>query len=255
MELAHGADPRRCIRTLPVPPPSDKMRSCSGCSGGWASSNWPRASQGAIAASCSPISVRMSSRSRARVEIPSGPRRRDRSHQLEGRFLHLNTNKRSVVIDPDAPDATEQLWRLLERADLVVEVSGAGDLARYGLSWATVHERMPTLVVVSISGFRRHRPLRRLQVERPDGASHERRPPAAAQRPAGSGQATGPGGAVLRRQHGGGRRAGRGAVGPVRRRRAASSTAPRSRPWPRCRPGPRSSSPITTEAAETDPVS
>ena len=70
-----------------------------------------------------------------------------------GGFLHLNTNKRSVVIDPDAPDATDRLWRLLECADLVVEVSGAGDLARYGLTWATVHERMPTLVVVSISGF------------------------------------------------------------------------------------------------------
>jgi crotonobetainyl-CoA:carnitine CoA-transferase CaiB-like acyl-CoA transferase len=92
-----------------------------------------------------------------KVEGPGGDPIRGASEgsrsSVGGAFLHLNTNKRSVVIDPDAPGATDRVWRLLESADLVVEVSGAGDLATYGLSWGHVHERLPALVVVSISGF------------------------------------------------------------------------------------------------------
>jgi len=86
---------------------------------------------------------------RRRGEGPAAPDGTRRS----GAFLHLNTNKRSVVVDPADPDARERLWRLLERARLVVEVRHQGCLARYGISFEELHERVPGLSVVHISGF------------------------------------------------------------------------------------------------------
>ena len=70
-----------------------------------------------------------------------------------GAFVHLNTNKRSTVVDPGAPGSRERLERLVDGAHLVIEETGRGRLRTWGKTWSDVHERWPRLSVVSISGF------------------------------------------------------------------------------------------------------
>ncbi|MBO0730192.1 MAG: CoA transferase, partial [Acidimicrobiaceae bacterium] len=83
-----------------------------------------------------------------KLERPSG----DRLREQAGAFAHLNLNKRSVVGDP-AGEGQAWVWRLLERADLVVETTDCGCLRDWGTTWEEVHTRFPQLVVTSISGF------------------------------------------------------------------------------------------------------
>ncbi len=76
-----------------------------------------------------------------KVETSDG----DRLRQRPGMFLHLNTNKRSVVTDDLVP--------LLGRADVVIESSGWGDLASWGVDVGALRTEQPSLVVTTISGF------------------------------------------------------------------------------------------------------
>ncbi|HLY83920.1 MAG TPA: CoA transferase, partial [Acidimicrobiales bacterium] len=84
-----------------------------------------------------------------RRSFPSAP---PRGEWRGGTWMHLNTNKRSSVVDPADPDGSGRLWGLLERADLVI-ASGPGSLGDWGLGWEELHEKLPGLSVVSISGF------------------------------------------------------------------------------------------------------
>jgi crotonobetainyl-CoA:carnitine CoA-transferase CaiB-like acyl-CoA transferase len=80
-----------------------------------------------------------------KVERAAGDPLRER----RGAFAHLNTNKRSVVRD----DRAQRLTVLLQRADVVIQTLGAGDLGAFGTTWEDVRERYPSLVLVTISGF------------------------------------------------------------------------------------------------------
>ncbi|HZQ57021.1 MAG TPA: CoA transferase [Acidimicrobiales bacterium] len=73
------------------------------------------------------------------------PAQGDRLRQREGMFLHLNTNKHSVVADDIAP------W--LRRAHVVIESLGWGDLASRGVDVDVLRMELPSLVVATISGF------------------------------------------------------------------------------------------------------
>jgi crotonobetainyl-CoA:carnitine CoA-transferase CaiB-like acyl-CoA transferase len=96
-----------------------------------------------------------------KVEAPVGDELRHREstaigsdgHFRGGAFLHLNTNKRSTVIDAVNPDNSQLLGRLLDRSQLVIEAAGRGCLAAWGFQWEQIRERVPGLSVVSISGF------------------------------------------------------------------------------------------------------
>ncbi len=96
-----------------------------------------------------------------KVERPSGdPLRYDPRSPMgpdgvhrSGAFMHFNTNKRSMVLDPSMPDDVATLRRLLIDAHLVVEARGHGTLADYGLLWEDLHQAFPGLNVVHISGF------------------------------------------------------------------------------------------------------
>jgi crotonobetainyl-CoA:carnitine CoA-transferase CaiB-like acyl-CoA transferase len=96
-----------------------------------------------------------------KVEGPSGDALRHRESIAReadglfrgGAFLHLNTNKRSTVIDAADVDGSERLGRLLDGSQLVIEATGNGRLSTLGFSWDSIHERVPGLSVVSISGF------------------------------------------------------------------------------------------------------
>src|SRR5579862_5302699 len=79
-----------------------------------------------------------------KVEPPSGDRLRERP----GAFAHLNTNKRSVVLEPGT-----SLDPLLRDADIVIESLGWGDLGGRGVDVSALRARQPAVVVATISGF------------------------------------------------------------------------------------------------------
>jgi crotonobetainyl-CoA:carnitine CoA-transferase CaiB-like acyl-CoA transferase len=81
----------------------------------------------------------------------SGPRDADGLCR-SGAFLHFNTNKRSVVVDPTTPAGRSRLDRLLGRADLLVDDTGRGS-AEWALGWDELRDRYPRLSVVRISPF------------------------------------------------------------------------------------------------------
>jgi crotonobetainyl-CoA:carnitine CoA-transferase CaiB-like acyl-CoA transferase len=68
-------------------------------------------------------------------------------------FLSLNSGKRSLGLDFRSPLAAEALDRLLASSHFLVENARPGSLARYGLDWEAVHERYPSIVFGSISGY------------------------------------------------------------------------------------------------------
>jgi crotonobetainyl-CoA:carnitine CoA-transferase CaiB-like acyl-CoA transferase len=83
-----------------------------------------------------------------KVEPPAGGELRSRA----GAWLHLNTNKHSVVIEPGGAGRAE-VSGLLAGADLVVESPGRGDLDGFGLRRDQVRRDHPALVIASVSGF------------------------------------------------------------------------------------------------------
>ncbi len=68
-------------------------------------------------------------------------------------FLSANRNKESLVLDLKDPDHLDVLWRLIERADVLVENFRPGTMAKMGLDWPDVRERNPGLVYARITGF------------------------------------------------------------------------------------------------------
>jgi crotonobetainyl-CoA:carnitine CoA-transferase CaiB-like acyl-CoA transferase len=70
-----------------------------------------------------------------------------------GAFLHLNTNKRSITADVSETADRERVDSLIGSADLVIETKGNGPTDPWDLQWQVLHERCPTVSVVSISGF------------------------------------------------------------------------------------------------------
>jgi crotonobetainyl-CoA:carnitine CoA-transferase CaiB-like acyl-CoA transferase len=73
--------------------------------------------------------------------------------------LHLNTNKRSVVIDAEVnDDGAGLLGRMVAKADLVIDSTAPGTLDGWGLGWEVVHAAHPDLVLVSVTGFGQYGP-------------------------------------------------------------------------------------------------
>jgi crotonobetainyl-CoA:carnitine CoA-transferase CaiB-like acyl-CoA transferase len=65
----------------------------------------------------------------------------------------LGRNKRSVVLDLKQPTDLDQLLRLVDGADVLVENLRPGALERLGLDPATLLARNPRLVITRVSGF------------------------------------------------------------------------------------------------------
>jgi crotonobetainyl-CoA:carnitine CoA-transferase CaiB-like acyl-CoA transferase/citrate lyase beta subunit len=70
-----------------------------------------------------------------------------------GYFQSVNRNKRSIVLDLTSDADREQLLRLVEGADLLVENYRVGVMERLGLSYETLAERNPRLVYTAVRGF------------------------------------------------------------------------------------------------------
>lgn len=68
-------------------------------------------------------------------------------------FISMNRGKRSITIDIAQPAGQALVRQLAADSDILIENFKAGDLARYGLDYASLREVSPRLVYCSISGF------------------------------------------------------------------------------------------------------
>ena len=73
-------------------------------------------------------------------------------------FMHVNRNKRSVVLDLKSGRGVEALKRLVKVSDVVVENFRPGVMDRLGLGYEALREVNPGIVYASISGFGQYGP-------------------------------------------------------------------------------------------------
>jgi formyl-CoA transferase/CoA:oxalate CoA-transferase len=81
-------------------------------------------------------------------------------HDESTYFMAVNRNKQSLTLNLKHPAGQDVLWRLIDRADVLVENFRAGLMDRLGFGYATVHARNPRVVYASISGFGQDGPYR-----------------------------------------------------------------------------------------------
>jgi crotonobetainyl-CoA:carnitine CoA-transferase CaiB-like acyl-CoA transferase len=93
-----------------------------------------------------------------KVEAPSG----DLGRTIGGlgvtpgmgpKFLHLNRNKRSIVLDLKNPAGHRALLRLIERADVLVWNIRPAAMARMKLSYEDVRKANPRIIYTGMFGF------------------------------------------------------------------------------------------------------
>ena len=68
-------------------------------------------------------------------------------------YLGANRNKRSITCDIASPEGQALIRELAAKADVFVENYKVGDMARYGLDFASLQAINPKLVYCSITGF------------------------------------------------------------------------------------------------------
>src|SRR4051794_15263470 len=81
-------------------------------------------------------------------------------HDEAAYFVNLNRNKRSLALDLKQPEGREIFFRLLERADVVLENLRVGTVARLGIDYAPASARQPRIIYCSVSGFGQDGPYR-----------------------------------------------------------------------------------------------
>ena len=75
-------------------------------------------------------------------------------------FVSLHRNKRSVVIDFKHAEGKELFFRLLEKADVVLENYRVGVIDKLGLGYEAARARNPRIIYCSVSGFGQTGPYR-----------------------------------------------------------------------------------------------
>ena len=92
-----------------------------------------------------------------KVESPSGDNLRAvgpmRNPNMGSLFLHLNRNKRSIVLDLKSDEGREACLKLAESCDALLYNIRPQAMARLGLSYEAVAARNPKLVYVGAYGF------------------------------------------------------------------------------------------------------
>ena len=68
-------------------------------------------------------------------------------------YLGANRNKRSVTCDIAKPEGQQLIRELVARCDVFIENFKVGDMARYGLDYASLSAINPRLVYCSLTGF------------------------------------------------------------------------------------------------------
>ena len=73
--------------------------------------------------------------------------------EKSGLFLYLGMNKRSITLDPAGPTGRDLFLRLVANADVLVEDTQPGAMAKLGLGYQSLKEVNPRLVYVSITPY------------------------------------------------------------------------------------------------------
>ncbi|MES2536931.1 MAG: CaiB/BaiF CoA-transferase family protein [Pseudomonadota bacterium] len=76
-------------------------------------------------------------------------------------FLSANRNKRSIAVDLRSEAGRNIVYRLAEKADIVIESFGPGASTRLGVDAATLQALNPRLIFCNISGFGNVGPMRK----------------------------------------------------------------------------------------------
>ncbi len=72
---------------------------------------------------------------------------------MSARYLAINRGKRSLVLDLKSPTGRDALFRMVERADVIVESFRPGVMSKLGLGYDALAARNPKIVMCAISGF------------------------------------------------------------------------------------------------------
>ncbi|WP_286958376.1 MULTISPECIES: CaiB/BaiF CoA transferase family protein [Arsenicicoccus] len=92
-----------------------------------------------------------------KVETPAGDTTRQippmRNPDMGTTFLHLNRNKRSVVLDLREPDGRDAFLTLADSCDAFISNVRPAGLARLGIDYATLSARNARLIWVGLTGF------------------------------------------------------------------------------------------------------
>jgi formyl-CoA transferase/CoA:oxalate CoA-transferase len=75
-------------------------------------------------------------------------------------FHSINRNKKSLGLNLQSESGRQVLWKLIDRADILIENFKPGVLDRLGFSYEAVSKRRPEIVYCSISGFGQTGPYR-----------------------------------------------------------------------------------------------
>jgi len=88
-----------------------------------------------------------------KVEPPGGDKTRGLPGLGIGFFRSFNRNKKSVILDIQAPEGHATAIKLVRSADVVIENFRPGLMAKLGLDYATLSKANPRLIYVSHKGF------------------------------------------------------------------------------------------------------
>ena len=78
---------------------------------------------------------------------------RDTSNERFTAYYALDRNKKSIIIDLKKEDGLEAFYRLVRRADVLVEGFRPGVMSRLKADYATLKEMNPKLVYCSLTGY------------------------------------------------------------------------------------------------------
>lgn len=99
-----------------------------------------------------------------KVEVPGrGDDTRLFGPLIEGEspyYMTLNRNKESITLDLKKPEGKELLWKLVKKADIIVENYRPGVLDRLGFGYEKLKQVNQRVVLGSISGFGQTGPYR-----------------------------------------------------------------------------------------------
>ena len=100
------------------------------------------------------------------LEPPQGVASRRKAPLVNGESLYFashNANKKSVTLDLYNDEGKAQFLALLDSADMLIETTKPGEMAKLGLDATSLRQRRPDLVVLSITDFGQTGPYRDYQ--------------------------------------------------------------------------------------------
>ena len=68
-------------------------------------------------------------------------------------FTMLNSNKRSITLNPKKPEGAKIFAHLIKECDVMVENFAPGALDRMGFTWEKIQELNPRMIYASVKGF------------------------------------------------------------------------------------------------------